>query len=159
MSSASHSRSCYSCVRSFHQQNHCLAKEVTCYSCGKRGHYSKVFRSKSQVPRETKSRQRQTASISVGESTTNLCSVTASCPASLSPASVQASINVSFLTALVDSGSSESYMNSNVCAKLKLDVYPTAARQVQMASTAMKIKSTGFCLADLKIGDTAYPST
>ena len=50
-------------------------------------------------------------------------------------------------------------MNSNVCAKLKLDVYPTAARQVQMASTAMKIKSTGFCLADLKIGDTAYPST
>ena len=28
-----------------------------------------------------------------------------------------------------------------------------------MASTAMKIKSTGFCLVDLKIGDTAYPST
>ena len=50
-------------------------------------------------------------------------------------------------------------MNSNVCAKLKLDVYPTAARQVQMASTAMKIKSMGFCLADLKIGDIAYPST
>ena len=50
-------------------------------------------------------------------------------------------------------------MNSNFCAKLKLDIYPTAARQLQMASTAMKIKSKGFCLADLKIGDTAYPST
>ena len=49
-------------------------------------------------------------------------------------------------------------MNSNVCAKLKLDVYPTAS-QVQMASTAMKIKSTGFGLVDLKIEETAYPST
>ena len=159
LSSASHSRSFYFCGRYFHQRNHCPAKEVTCYSCGKKEHYSKVCRSKSQVPREAKSRQRQTASISVRESTTNLCSVAASCPATLSPASLQVSINGSFLTALVDSGSSESYMNSNVCAKLKLDVYPIAARQVQMASTAMKIKSTGFCLADIKIGDIAYPST
>ena len=162
LSSASHSISCYFCGRSFHQRNYCPAKEITCYSCGKKGHYSKVCRSKSQVPRETKSRQRQTASISVGESTTNLCSVATSCPTSLSPASLQVSINGRFLTALVDSGSSESYMNSNclyVCAKLKLDVYLNAARQVQMASTAMKIESTGFCLADLSIGDTAYPST
>lgn len=157
-SSTFRSNLCGNCGFSFHQRNQCPAREVTCYSCGKKGHFSKVCRSKSHQTRQTRSRQVQSVSSSISQPLLNLCSVSAACPASLIPATLKISINGTKLTALVDSGSSESYIGSNVCTKLKLDAYP-ATHQVQMASTAMKIKSTGFCLADINIGETQYPST
>ena len=87
-----------------------------------------------------------------------ICSISASCPASLIPASLPILIKDKPLTALVDSGSSESYINSTICSKLGQDVYPTT-HQVQMASTAMTIKSTSFSLVDISINKTCYPST
>ena len=65
-----------------------------------------------------------------------VCSISASCPASLIPASLPILLKETFLTALVDSGSSESYINSKMFSKLGLDVYPTT-HQAQMVSTAM----------------------
>ena len=44
-----------------------------------------------------------------------LCTISAACPASLLPASLPISIRGTNLTAQVDSGSSESYINSNIC--------------------------------------------
>ena len=87
-----------------------------------------------------------------------LCTISAACPASLLPASLPVSIRGINLTALVDSGSSESYINSNICEKLNVDVYPTS-HQVQMTATTIKIKFTGFCLVDLIHKGTKYLST
>ena len=61
------------------------------------------------------------------------------------------------MTALIDSGSSESYVNSEVCKTLKLEIYPSE-RQVQMASSTTKIKSCGFCVVNLKLNDVSYES-
>ena len=154
------SKTCYFCGQPFHQRKHCPALEVTCYSCGKRGHFSKVCRSRSPDKRKfANSRRGQVInSAAVDSKFTNLCTVSAACPASLTPASLQVLVNGTKVRALLDSGSSESYINSRKCSEMKLDVYPSA-HQVQMAATAMKVKSTGFCLADVKIGESSYPST
>ena len=84
----------------------------------------------------------------------NLCS-TAPCPGSLLPASLPISFNGTRLTALVDFGSLESYISSFICKKLNLDIYPTS-HQVQLASTTIKLKSTGFRLADVHIHKSKY---
>ena len=53
------------------------------------------------------------------------------------------------------SGSSESYVNFEVCETLKLEIYPSE-RQVQMASSTTKIKSCGFCVVNVKLKDASY---
>ena len=155
LGSTSQRKLCYFCGFSYHKRGQCPARDITCHTCRKKGHFSRVCRSKAPSLRLNKSQRSQAASE---PSSSALCSIAAACPASLAPASLQISVKGAPLTALVDSGSSESYINSDTCAKLKLDVYPTT-HQVQMASTAMKINSSGFCVADINIGKTIYPST
>ena len=149
-SSAASSRLCYFCGLAFHHRDRCPAKEVFCHTCGKKGHFSKVCRSR--FFQKAKSMSNCTSRIQ-----SNFPSFSAACPASLLPASLKIFVNNVSLTALVDSGSSESYINSSICSKLKLDSYPTLHR-VQMASSAMTAKSTGFCLVDIMIDDTHYSS-
>ena len=67
-------------------------------------------------------------------------------------------MNGKYFTALVNSGSSESYVNYNVCKKLNLGIYPSQW-DVHMASSIMKVKSKGFCLADVTIKSVKYEST
>ena len=67
-------------------------------------------------------------------------------------------LNGKYLTALIDSGSLESYINSKVSKDLKLKVYPSRC-EIQMASSAMKMKSNGFCLVDLELKGNRYEST
>ena len=74
---------------------------------------------------------------------------------SLLQASLPISVNGNKLTALIDSGSSESYVNSEVCKTSKLGIYPSE-RQVQMASSTTKIKSCGFCVVNVKLKDASY---
>ena len=55
--------------------------------------------------------------------------------------------NRTSLTASIDLGSFESNINSNTTKRLKLDEHPYLP--IQMASSAVKIKSTGFCLTHI----------
>ena len=87
----------------------------------------------------------------------SLCITTAACPGSLIKSSISVNINRKCFTALIDSESSESYVNYNVCKKLNLVIYPCQC-EVQMASSTMKMKSKGFCLADVTIKSVNYES-
>ena len=145
----------YFCSFFYHKRDQRRARDVSCHSCGKIGHFSKVCHSKSLSLRLSKSQRSQAAS---DPSSSALCSITAACPASLAPASLQISIKGAPSTAQVDPASLESYINSDICAKLKLDVYPTI-HQVQIVSTALKIIFSGYCVADTHIGKTRYSST
>jgi len=59
------------------------------------------------------------------------------CPGDLTKASISVIVGGKVLTALVDSGSSESYIHSSICSKLNLTLYPSL-HQVRMASTSVK---------------------
>ena len=80
------------------------------------------------------------------------------CPGNLLRSAILVNLNGKNLTALIDSGSSESYINSKVSKDLKLKVYPSR-REIQMASSAMKMKSNEFCLVDLELKGNKYEST
>ena len=80
------------------------------------------------------------------------------CPENLLRSAILVHLNGKNLTALIDSGSSESYINSKVSKDLKLKVYPSRS-EIQMASSAMKMKSNGFYLVDLELKGNKYEST
>ena len=133
---------CNFCGKPYHDKSKCPARNLYCFTCGKLWHFSCVCRFRTTQRRNKCNVLHNTTSTAA--SNPNLCSLSAACPGSLLPASLPISVNGTRFTALVDSGSSESYINSFICKKLNLDVYPTS-HQVQMASTSMKIKYTGFC--------------
>ena len=143
---------CNFCGKPYHDNSKCPATNLYCFTCRKLGHFSSVCRSRTTI-RTTQRRNKCNVLNNTASSATsnpNLCSLSAACPGSLLPASLPISVNGTRLTAVVDSGSSESYINSFICKKLNLNVYPNS-HQVQMASLSMKIKSTGFCLVDIHI--------
>ena len=139
-------RQCFFCGRAYHERKYCPAINSTCFSCGKIGHVSRVCRSNNGSGKRLKSTN-QSAALSLA----SLTSMT--CPGNLLRSAILVNLN-----ALIDSGSSESYINSKVSKDLKLKVYPSR-REIQIASSAMKMKSNGFCLVDLELKGNKYEST
>ena len=147
-------RKCYFCGQSYHLRKSCPALDATCYLCEKIGHFSRVCQSK-------RSRNNTKKSLSPNRSAAlspSLCVTAAACPGSLLKSSLSIKVNKKNLTALIDSGSSESYINSKVCRDLKLEIYPSES-EIQMASSTVKTKSSGFCLVDVVIKNTSYEAT
>ena len=144
-------RQCFFCGRAYHERKYCPAINSTCFSCGKIGHFSRVCRSNNGSGKRLKS-PNQSAALSLASLTSMAC------PGNLLRSAILVNLNGKNLTALIDSGSSESYINSKVSKDLKLKVYPSR-REIQMASSAMKMKSNGFCLVDLELKGNKYEST
>ena len=121
--------------------------------CGKVGHFSRICRGKSaKFSKKISARQKALSPYNANP----LCATYASaCPGGLAKASIRVILDGTKLTTLVDSGSSESYINSATHQSLGLEIIPPN-HSAQMASAAMKIKSSGFCVADVTINDTTY---
>ena len=135
-------RQCFFCGRVYHKRKYRPAINFTCFSCGKIGHFSRLCWSNNGSEKRFKSTN-QSAAFSLVSLTSTAC------PGSLLRSAILVNLNGKNLTALVDSGSSESYINSKVSKNMKLKVHPSRS-EMQMASSAMKMKSNGFCLVDLE---------
>ena len=70
-----------------------------------------------------------------------ICSITAACPNSLSQASVNVSVYGNTLSALIDSGSSDSFINQTVAEQLNLKIHPSK-QDMSMALTSLKTLTT-----------------
>ena len=138
-------KKCYFCGDNLHNRRIFPARNSNCNNCGKKGHYAKVCKSRASPG--------STASMF----TPTLCSVTASCPKSLEHASIKVLINGTELTALIDSGSSESFISEIMAKKLCLKLHPST-QKISMALTTLRTHILGHCFADISINQVAYSS-
>ena len=121
-------RKCHFCGNVVHNRSECPAREVYCHKCGTKGHFSELFRSKETY----KSNKVTTAALFSSSSS----SVLAVCPNSLSQASVSISMKRQNFSALIDSGSSDSFISKQIVRKLKLHVHPSSQDTFMALSTA-----------------------
>ena len=106
-------KKCYFCGDSIHNRRSCPARNSVCNNCGKKGHYGKVCMSKA------------TSSTTASLFSTTICSITAACQKSMSHASVNVSVYGNSLSALIDSGSSDSFISQTVAEQLNLKIHPS----------------------------------
>ena len=143
---------CFNCGNSRHPRRLCPAKDSTCDSCGKIGHWKCVCRSTASKNYDRKGRQNnqnnqnnQSAAIWPlltllatlqcfhNKTTNGFCKI---------------NIKDQEVTALIDSGSTTcSFISKRLVGKLNLSVYPSNG-EVSRANSALSSKISGHCFID-----------
>ena len=137
---------CFFCGKLRHPRIACPAKDSRCNTCDKLGHFAKVCRSKGN-----RSSSKNSASVNSAEA------YSAAAPKCLKKSLVQVTINDLYnADALIDTGSSESFINREFVRLHKLPSIP-ANGQISMASTSFKSNITGQCVANMTIAEFEYP--
>ena len=145
ITSAVNGEKCFFCGRTRHPRLSCPARDATCRACGKKGHFQTVCRS---------------TKIKTVASTCNssLSSVfIAAAPDCLSHAVTTIYVNGIKLSALIDTGSSESYVSQSIVDKLKLNVQ-NSRKRITMASTNLSSLTHGHCIVTLLYNNISYPA-
>lgn len=145
------SRKCYFCGNNQHARNICPARNQTCGYCKKIGHFSKVcmkLKASKNTQNSNSNNQPTSASMSVISSLSKA-------PQCLAKALVQVKINDIPAYSLVDTGSSESYLNADFALRNKLEIFQCGG-QVCMATTSATSKIRGYCLIRLELLQNVY---
>ncbi|XP_067121509.1 uncharacterized protein [Centruroides vittatus] len=132
-------RRCPYCGYMKHLRNRCPARNEDCNRCGKRGHFSRVCKSKGSKP--------TAAAVTLA--------TVAHSP--LSRATVNIQLNNILARALVDTGSSESFIDYNFALCHRLQIIPHSA-QVSMATTALSSTVRGRCIVSINLKGHTYPN-
>lgn len=127
-------RTCYFCGFSGHPRSRCPARDSNCNLCSKPGHFAKVCKSKhSPTTAATES------SIVLGAMTTS-----AAAPGCLAHALLPITINGKTTKALVDTGSSESFINLQFAKRLCLKMVSSGSDpRISMATTDIMAQALG----------------
>ena len=138
---------CFFCGYSKHPRNKCPAKEASCKKCSKMGHFAKVCRSK----------EKKTVSALSCEDPHNVFAATYSSAATnnLKKALINVTINNIKLKALVDTGSTDSYIDSSIVKKHRWEIFPSSL-SINMASTSLTKQTQGHSVLPLRIQDRHY---
>lgn len=140
---------CHFCGYNKHSRFSCPARESICKGCGKKGHFIKVCRS-SAIPNKSKSTSLSaTTSAITKDCVATICS-------GLSKAVVNIRVNNVNATALIDTGSSASFLNDQLAKKLKVKINPSHIGDVTMATTSLCSKALGECTVSLQILEHRY---
>ncbi|XP_039283436.1 uncharacterized protein LOC120351185 [Nilaparvata lugens] len=128
---------CYFCGRQRHKtRQQCPALNDSCEKCQKIGHWKNVC----------KSTKTSSSSALIAASTV------------LENATVQAQVNNIPTSALIDTGSSETFISHCFAKKCGLEMYPTTGA-VSMASTSLRKNIFFYCVAHLEFSGQHYPKT
>ncbi|GFV97258.1 putative retrovirus-related pol polyprotein from transposon opus [Trichonephila clavipes] len=142
-SSSSRSQKCFFYGNDLHSRTLCPARDVTFRKCGKKGHYQRVC----------KSRPGRNSSNVVASSNT-LAAILGSTHC-LQKSIIKALVNNIQLSALINTGSSLSFLNEKHVAKCKLKVEPYLGK-ISMANSSMVTETEGVCKVNLKIENFTY---
>ncbi|GFT76012.1 putative retrovirus-related pol polyprotein from transposon opus [Trichonephila clavipes] len=126
-----------------HSRTLCPARDVTCRNCGKKGHYQRVCKSR---PGRNPSNVVASSNALVAISGSTHC---------LQKSIIKALVNNIQLSALIDTGSSLSFLNEKHVAKCKLKVEPYLGK-ISMVNSSMVTKTEGVCKVNLKIENFTY---
>ena len=140
LSAASARQKCFFCGRNRHPRNVCPARNAICLNCSKKGHYQTVCRS---------------PAVSPSQNPVSHAMLSAASPGTLSKATVSVTIKGRELQALVDTGSSESFISEKCVRELNLTVLP-ASGKVSMAATSLSSDIHGCCRETLTVQDCVY---
>ena len=138
---------CFFCGNNKHPHSRCPAREATCLKCSKKGHFAKVCRTKQST---------QKSKVSAAAWSPLLATVPTSTTKSLSKSSATVSMNGFQVTALFDSGSSESFIYPDLVKKTGLTVYPSSGTVSMATSTSSSAKVSGACGIDLSYQGRKY---
>ena len=139
---------CYFCGYTRHPRTKCPAKDATCNYCGIKGHFAKVCRS---ATKDSKAKNLSAATLD----TPTLASVSATITPALKKSTCIVNINGCELSALIDSGSSDSFIHPKVANKLSLKILKSNTN-VKMASMSLSSNITGYCITDVKVNRKLY---
>lgn len=143
---ATSEQKCFFCGNNRHPRNACPAREATCKFCGKLGHFYKVCKSKKR------------STISAASDSHNNLSVSAAAPGNLSKAVVIALINNNINSnTLIDTGSSDSYINHEFVLNNRLKILPGGGH-VSMASSELLSKVQGYVVVNIEMLGHRYNS-
>ena len=138
--SGTQGRKCYFCGNKWHPRYKCPARDATCSKCQKKGHFQEVCRG--GAPPST------TRGASAATWNPTLATISAAVPQSLVKSTITVSIKGRDVKALVDSGSSESFIHPKLVEAITLHVHPSSGK-ISMATSSLSTEVAGYCLADL----------
>ncbi|MGL4482017.1 MAG: RNase H-like domain-containing protein, partial [Lactococcus garvieae] len=136
---------CFFCGYKRHPRSQCPAREAICKTCGKKGHFHKVCKSatlRKPIPHLPVS---------------SISSITlAASPGGLSNAVTNIMVNDVPLQALIDTGSTESYISQTavIVHNFKVEQSQTI---ISMASTHLTARTLGHCNVSIKHKNSYYP--
>ena len=135
---------CFYCGYSRHPRSKCPARDATCSNYQKRGHFQKVCRG-SAPPSMAKG-------TSAAMWYPTLAMVSAAALQSLVKSMTLVSIDDLKAKALIDSGSSESFIHPELVKSAALHIHPSSST-ISMATFSLAMKVTGYCFV------TSYSTT
>ena len=138
------SQTCYFCGNPRHSRTVCPARDKTCTYCQKVGHFSKVCM-KSNIAKNK----------STSASTFVIASASPKFQCCLSKALIKVMINDTSANALIDTGSSDSFLDINFATKNNFKIFACHG-QVSMASTSCSTQLQGYCFINLKMCNETY---
>lgn len=141
-------RRCFFCGGSVHQRIKCPAVNENCQLCSKKGHFANVCRSK-QPQRANAVTDDHASFDSV------LSAISAASPSSLKKATSPITINGFKADALIDTGSSVSFIDKNLAEILKLKIKPSR-QTITLASLSHISFVKGICHVNIQLGKYQY---
>ena len=144
-SEASSAKRCWNCGNARHSKAVCPARNAVCHNCSKTGHFAKCCKSKSQSG----------FSASISHPTLAMVAPSDQVIGGLKKATISVVINDAELKALIDSGSSGSFINPSVVSMLSLPLQKSNL-QVSMASANMHAAVNSCVMVDIDVNGKVY---
>ncbi|XP_054266993.1 uncharacterized protein LOC128989150 [Macrosteles quadrilineatus] len=145
---------CFFCGRSRHSRANCPAKDSVCNICDKKGHWATVCNSRNQS-RTFKGKTTQSDKTKINSMSSSLVAASQKC---LSKATVSLMLNGKPVDALIDTGSSDSFISEATVKRFNIFKYPTK-HEISMASTSHVSSTLGHCTVDMVCDGHEYPLT